>query len=422
MKILNLIISKYSEKGSKFQLRKLEEDLELIKKDLPGVSNNPQEDLFLYRESLVAPPKCPCCDKSKQFINYKKGYQNTCHTLECIQKYTQIKREEGFIKKYGVKNPKQIKEVAEKIEQTNLERYGHKNAASSSQIKGKIKDTFIENYGVDNPMKSKKIKDKVKATNLEKYGVENTYQLQKVLDKIKEKYGDNFGFRSEFFKEKSKETCNEKWGVDYHLQRPEIHKVITETMSEVYGGRGLGSDEIRNKIYDAIESKYGNRHPMHNEEIKKKLEDTHLDKHNETHHMKVSEFFDKHLKTSFKTKEYIMPSGKIVNVQGYEPYGINWFLQNGYTEEDLIIETKDIEALIGKVKYQNPLKNKESRYYPDFYVKSENCVIEVKSDYTYNKNKNINELKKSACIAAGLNFKFMIYTNVSNGNLNFYFL
>ncbi len=63
MKILNLIISKYSKKGPKFQLRKLEEDLELIKSDLPGASNNLQEDQFLYRESLVALPKCLCCNK-----------------------------------------------------------------------------------------------------------------------------------------------------------------------------------------------------------------------------------------------------------------------------------------------------------------------------------------------------------------------
>ena len=422
MQQIKSIIGKYSKKGPKFQLVKLEEELQLIKDYLPGISDNVQEDLFLFKESLSEIPKCSFCEKSKKFINYKKGYQNTCHTNECVQKYSQKKREESFIKKYGVKNPKQIKEVSEKIEQTNLEKYGHKNAASSQLVKDKIKNTFIENYGVDNPMKSEDIKNKVKTTNLERHGVENTYQIKSVLDKIKERYGDNFGFGSDFFKERSKETCNKKWGVDYHLQRKDIHKSITETMKDFYGGRGLGSDEIQRRIYDEVERIYGNRHPMHNNEIKKRIEETCLIKYGETHYMKVLELFDSHIKNMFNVKKIQLPSGKIISVQGYEPYAINWYLENGYSEEDLIIENKDIENHVGKIKYINPFRKNKSRYYPDFYIKSENCIIEVKSEYTYKQNKEINELKKSACLNLGFNFKFMIFTSIKDDNINFYWL
>jgi hypothetical protein len=416
------VIEKYKNKGSKFQIRKLEEDIELIKEDLPGISSNAQEDLFLFKESLLIPPHCPVCSKPKLFINYKKGYQNTCHSNECIRKYSQIKREESFLKKYGIKNPKQIKEVNDKIEETNLKKYGHKNAATSLEIKQKIKETFIKNYGVDNPLKANTVKEKIKSTNLERYGVENTYQLKKVKDKIKERYGDNFGFGSDFFKEKSKETCNEKWGVNYHLQRPEIHKVISETMNELYGGRGLGSLEISERIYDEVERIYGERHPMHNEEIKKRLEETYLSKYGETHYMKVADLFDKHCKKSFKIKRIILPSGKIVNVQGYEPFAIKWFLENDYVEEDLIISNKEIENNIGKIKYLNPIKNNESRYYPDIFIKKDNLVIEVKSEYTYRQNKEVNELKRNAVLKNGLNFKFMIFTSIKENDLKFYFL
>ena len=138
--------------------------------------------------------------------------------------------------------------------------------------------------------------------------------------------------------------------------------------------------------------------------------------------MKVLELFDAHIKNMFNIKKIQLPSGKIISVQGYEPYAINWYLENGYAEEDLIIENKDIENHIGKIKYNHHIKAKDSRYYPDFYIKSENCIIEVKSEYTYKQNKEINELKKSACLNLGFNFKFMIFTSIKDDNIDFYWL
>lgn len=420
MEILLDIIEKYKNKGPKFHLVNLEKDIEDHISQLPGIVLSPLEDLYLLSQSLVSVPVCPICDKPKLFINYKKGYQNTCHSIECINKYTQKCREISFLNKYGVVNPKQIKEVYDKIEMTNLERYGHKNAASSQTVKEKIKETFVKNYGVDNPQKSQVIRDKVKSTNKERYGVENTYQMEKVKDKIKETYGDDFGFGSNFFKEKSKETCNIKYGVDYHLQRSEVHKVITDTMNDLYGGRGLGSSQTSSKIYDAVKEKYGNRHPMHNEEIKKRIEETYIKKCGESHYMKVVELYDEHVKKCFKHKKIFLPSGKLLNVQGYEPFAIKWLLDNGHVEEDLSICNKDIESKIGKIKY---LKGERmSRYYPDIFVIKDNLIIEVKSEYTYNQNKEINELKKAACLEAGLNFKFMIFTNVKENEISFYWL
>jgi len=417
--ILN-IIEKYKTKGPKFHLIKLEEDLNLHLGELPKISACKFEDLYLLSNELTEIPKCPVCANSKKFINYKKGWQNTCHTKQCINKYTQNQRETAFLNKYGVKNPKQIKEVQKKIEETNLKRYGHKNAASSEEIKNKIKNTFIKNYGVDNPMKNVNVVNKGKATLLDRYGVDNAYQLPKVLNKLKDTYGDNFGFGSEFFKNKSKETCQAKYGVDYHLQREDVHVEITKTMNDLYGGRGFGSNEIRNKMYDSIEKKFGNRHPMHNEEIKKKLKDTCLLRYGVNSPMQVTEIFDKQMKSAFNFKEVTMPSGNIVKVQGYEPFAIKTLLDTNYTEEDLVIGNTEIENHIGKIKY---LKNdKLSRYYPDLYIPKESLIIEVKSEYTYQQNKKINELKKKACLSAGLTFKFMIFTSVKKDLIEYYWL
>jgi hypothetical protein len=53
-------------------------------------------------------------------------------------------------------------------------------------------------------------------------------------------------------------------------------------------------------------------------------------------------------------------------------------------------------------------ENKEHRYYPDIYIKSENRVIEVKSLYTFNKEKEKNLLKRNSVLNKGINFNFII--------------
>jgi hypothetical protein len=48
-------------------------------------------------------------------------------------------------------------------------------------------------------------------------------------------------------------------------------------------------------------------------------------------------------------------------------------------------------------------------YYPDLFIKSKNMIVEVKSMWTYNKDKEKNLLKKEACLSMGYLFEFRIY-------------
>jgi RNA recognition motif-containing protein len=107
---------------------------------------------------------------------------------------------------------------------------------------------------------------------------------------------------------------------------------------------------------------------------------------------------------TYKYKEYIMPSGKIVKVQGYENKALDILIQK-YTEDDIIVELKEINKIF---KFRYLLNNKEHRYFPDFYIKSTNTIIEVKCEWTYNIDKEKNELKKQCCLDNGFNFVFMI--------------
>lgn len=107
----------------------------------------------------------------------------------------------------------------------------------------------------------------------------------------------------------------------------------------------------------------------------------------------------------FKHKDYIMPSGKIIKIQGYENKALDILLKK-YDESDIIIGIKNINNEIGRITYL--YENVYHIYLPDIYIKSTNTIIEVKSNWTYNYQVEKNELKKQACLNNNLNFEFMI--------------
>ena len=53
-------------------------------------------------------------------------------------------------------------------------------------------------------------------------------------------------------------------------------------------------------------------------------------------------------------------------------------------------------------------------YYADIYIKSENKIIEVKSDYTMEKDYDKNMTKWESCVEQGYEFEFWIYDNKKN--------
>ena len=98
-----------------------------------------------------------------------------------------------------------------------------------------------------------------------------------------------------------------------------------------------------------------------------------------------TEIMDKIVGVSIKSKQFKMPSGKIVYLQGYEPVVVQQLLNNGYEEEDLLLKHRP------SIKYywrsdDGYGDNKWHIYHPDIVIISEHKIIEVKSNYTYNGN------------------------------------
>ena len=98
-----------------------------------------------------------------------------------------------------------------------------------------------------------------------------------------------------------------------------------------------------------------------------------------------------------------MPSGKIIKVQGYEPFALNYLLAL-YKEEDIVTNRKDTPEFWY---YTTDLK--KHRYYPDIYIKSVNMVIEIKSTWTNIKHIEVDELKKQCVIKNGYKYKKLIF-------------
>jgi hypothetical protein len=184
---------------------------------------------------------------------------------------------------------------------------------------------------------------------------------------------------------------------------PEVRKFHSDIAKQLH----IDYPELRNNLKNLWKSaEFRNKMIIIQKEVQNRPERKELNKKTSIELWKNPIFADKLLKSAFKYKQYIMPSGKIIKIQGYEHFALDKLIEK-YTEEDIIVETKNLNKEIGRISYME--NNIEHTYIPDLYIKSTNTIIEVKSDWTYELHKEINELKKQACLDMGFNFEFMIF-------------
>jgi hypothetical protein len=229
---------------------------------------------------------------------------------------------------------------------------------------------FVEKYGVDNISKLDFVKNKKKNKAHEKYGVDNISQSNiiknKKINTSIERFGVDNISKSITVKNKKIATSRKHYGVDYPFQSKEIH------------------DEYIKKI----QKKYGN---------------------NITNISQVSEIMDKKYITGICGKDYTLPSGRKVRIQGYENYGIEYLLNQGIDEKDIIVGNKQIEKETGLIMFNDVQKNKYRRYFPDIFVKSINKIYEVKSTYTMKLNVDLINMKRQAVLKRGFDFEFLVF-------------
>jgi hypothetical protein len=112
-------------------------------------------------------------------------------------------------------------------------------------------------------------------------------------------------------------------------------------------------------------------------------------------------------KNAYKSKEYLFPSGKIINIQGYEHYALDELFKEGVSEEDIKTGTKNVPEL-----WYHDESGKKHRHYVDIYIPSQNRCIEVKSSWTFAKPNVL--LKQSAAKKLGYNYEIWVYDKKRN--------
>ena len=180
--------------------------------------------------------------------------------------------------------------------------------------------------------------------------------------------------------ERCKKTFMENYGVDNPGRDPEIKKKINESYIKNYGMHPLKTPEIIAKRAETCLKIYGG-HPNQNKEVQAKSE-----------------------ATSYKFRDYMMPSGNIVKVQGYEHIALDELVQK-YEEDDILIG----RYVVPTIEYH--INDTKHVYFPDFMIKSENKIIEIKSEWTIQLKRGNVEEKALATVKAGYNYEIWVYND-----------
>jgi len=165
------------------------------------------------------------------------------------------------------------------------------------------------------------------------------------------------------------------------------------------------SPEIQDKMKENNLLKYGVPFVLQVKAIRDKGIQTNIKKYGYYHHMHNAEEAEKCSKKAYKLKEYILPSGKIIKLQGYENYALDELLEIEEISEEKIFNKK---PEVPAIWYYDDI-GKKHRYYVDFYIPSQNRCIEVKSTWTYKINKNKIAMTQQAVIVSGYNFEVWVY-------------
>lgn len=332
--------------------------------------------------------KCNCGNELtkvlKNIISNGGAFCKSCTDIRPKEK-----SRKSNIDKYGVEYTSQIQDVKNKVKNTVLEKYGVDNISKLDYIKKKIESTNIDKYGTKCSAMNNIIRAKREKTNLERYNTiypstnsRDRISIEKLKKKNIEKYGVPCVLQSKNVKEKTKQTNLKRYGTEYSQQ----------------------SSLIKDKIKNTNLKRYGVEYLLQSPEIRKKLKENNMEKYGVEHTAQVKEIQAKAEKNSKRFKDYIMPSGDIRRIQGYEHFALN-ILVTSYTEEQIQTSRKDVPRI------EYIYNNNKKYYFPDIYIPHINTIIEVKSDYTYKIKPHIIKLKGDSCKLQGYNYEIWVFNS-----------
>lgn len=282
---------------------------------------------------------------------------------DCKQQGRRLK----FKKTYAEKD---LDSILAKRKQTVQDKYGVDNISKSEQVRARLSETTSATSDIRVA--------KTRKTNLERYGVESTNSLPEV-------------------QAKKRATLLERYGVDHQMKITSAQVSVSRKNSENAPAR-LEKAKIANL------ERYGSGNPSSNSGVKEKRTATMIERFGVANANQNAEIHEKKLKSNYLAKDYTLPSGKVVRVQGYENLALDELLKV-YSEDEISIGRSNVPRL------PYLMNNSTHYYFPDFYIPKENLIIEVKSAWTYLNNRTMTHLKRDAVLDHGYNHKFLIYDN-----------
>ncbi len=294
-------------------------------------------------------------DNHTKTENYKNSFKSTKFTYNLLEDFCKLNSIK-LLKNYSI-----VKLQSHSYIEGNCQNIDCKNTFNKKFFK------LINTNGLCNPCVYIKAKEVRKQTNLKNIGFENYFQNEKIKEKIKEtnksKYGVEYVAQSQHIKEKFKQTCLKNYGVEHMSHCPEIQEKIKQTNIKKYGVEHL---------------------------------------------MKKPEYLEQMLKKSYKFKDFIMPSGKIIQIQGYEHIALNELIINEKINESDII-TGAIN--VPEIEYFDKNNNKR-KHFPDIFIPKQNRIIEVKSTWTFQKDNVL--IRQSYGKKLGYQYEIWVYDKKGN--------
>lgn len=182
--------------------------------------------------------------------------------------------------------------------------------------------------------------------------------------------------------------CLEIYGVDNIIKLPKTHDKIKSSCLKKYGNKNYRNIQKRKSTKF---EKYGDE----NFNNKHKYKDTCLERFGVANASQNSLIFSKQQKSRFEIHQYV---------------GSTLFYQGTYEKDFLDKYYKKCNITkIDSISYKYNDKNKQ--YFSDFYLPDNNLIVEIKSEYTYNRYEAQNLAKRDECLRLGYNFIFIINKN-----------
>lgn len=229
-------------------------------------------------------------------------------------------------------------------------------------------------------------------------------------------------------KQKKRKSSRAKFGTNSPTQHPSIRKKITNSLIEHYKtnpktkkvrlpkvkkSKAPGNILIDNPgrcnkcnslaFYVTRKGRYWCNEYSNSCPVMKTLNKTIQTNRTPERKQEIVENIQKAKRGKSKRKLFTFPSGNIVSVQGYEPWALELLLKNGIDETDITVNFEEMPKTVYF------FKEKQRRYFPDIYIKSQNKIIEVKSTYIFIKDYEQNLAKYFRCKSLGIEMEFYIF-------------